>query len=315
MSSRPTALARSLTIMLQLLAVMVAVVAGGNPSPAADGKAVHHLVVLGDPHLPGPNLAQKEAVLKTINAWNDVDMVIAVGDICAEYGTEAEYAAAASYFSKLRHPLVPVAGNHDYIFATPDWPGGGYNTGSRAIQEAKLQTFRTTFGLDRHFYSKEVGNYFLILLSTDHDRFATGLSEPQLAWLASELARHRHLPTIIVFHGPLIGTQYNFRRYINRPHAVAQPIEAIHALITANPQVFLWVPGHTHTPPTEASFAAAINVYAGQVTNIHNADMRGATLWTNSLWLYPDRVEIKTYNHQTNTWLPALDRTIMPPRP
>lgn len=312
MTSRRTALTLSL-IILQVLIVAVTLAGCGGPAPAADDKSVYHLVVLGDPHLPGPNLAQKEAVLGTINTWDEVDMVIAVGDICEEYGTEAEYAAAAGFFSKLRKPLLPVAGNHDYIFATPDWPGGGYNTGSRAMQEAKLQTFRTTFGLASHFYSKEVGTYFLIFLSTDHERYATGLSEPQLTWLDAELARHRQWPTIIVFHGPLVGTQHNFRRYINRPHAVAQPIEAIHALITANPQIFLWVSGHTHTPPTEASYAAAINVYANQVTNIHNTDMRGATLWTNSLWLYPDRVEVKTYNHRTNTWLLALDRTILPP--
>lgn len=302
-----------LTILFAL--VLTAMLGGcGGATLAASGKDLHRLVILGDPHLPGPNLDRKEAVLKTINAWDDVDMVIAVGDICEEYGTDAEYAAAASFFSKLHKPLLPVAGNHDYIFLTPVWPGGGYNTGPRTMQEAKLQTFRTTFGLPSHYYSKKVGSYFLVFLSTDHESFATGLSEPQLAWLRKQLTRHQQTPTIIVFHGPLAGTQHNFRRYINRPHSIAQPVEAIRALIIANPQVFLWVSGHTHTPPTEESYASPINVYAGQVTNIHNTDMRGATLWTNSLWLYPDRVEVKTYNHQTNTWLPALDRTILPPR-
>ncbi len=308
-----TTIARPLTVLLALI-LMVTIGGCGGATLEAGGKEVHHLVVLGDPHLPGPNLDRKEAVLKTINAWDDVDMVIAVGDICEEYGTDVEYAAAANFFTKLHKPLLPVAGNHDYIFATPAWPGGGYNTGSRTMQEAKLQMFRTTFGLSSLYYTKKIGNYFLVFLSTDHESFATGLSEPQLAWLRSQLAHHRHTPTIIVFHGPLVGTQHNFRRYINRPHSIAQPAEAIHALITANPQVFLWVSGHTHTPPTEESYAAAINVYAGQVTNIHNTDMRGATLWTNSLWLYPDRIEVKTYNHQANSWLPALDRTILPPR-
>ena len=49
------------------------------------------------------------------------------------------------------------------------------------------------------------------------------------------------------------------------------------------------------------------------MTNIHNTDLRGAMLWTNSLSLCPDRVEVRTYNHTTGHCLPALDRTIVPP--
>ena len=86
-------------------------------------------------------------------------------------------------------------------------------------------------------------------------------------------------------------------------------------LITANPQVFLWVSGHTHTPPTEESYASPINIYAGQVTNIHNTDMKRETIWTNSLFLYPDKVVVRTFNHQEKAWHPELERTILPPKP
>ena len=40
---------------------------------------------------------------------------------------------------------------------------------------------------------------------------------------------------------------------------------------------------------------------------------RGA-IWTNSLYLYPDKVVIKTYNHEDNAWLPQLDRTVLTPK-
>jgi len=279
----------------------------------ATGETSHHLVILGDPHLPGPNLAQKKRVLEKINSWDDVEMVIAVGDICSEYGTNEEYAAAREFFNILRKPLLPVAGNHDYLYMTPSWPGGGYMTGSRLSQEAKLSTFRETFGLANYYYSREVGGYLLVFLSTDHESYATGISEPQLNWLRAKLASHSQMPTIIFFHGPLKGTQRNFKRYVNQPQAIAQPEEAIHTLITQNPQVFLWVSGHTHTPPTEESYASPLNIYAGQVTNIHNPDMKHETIWTNSLYLYPDRVEIRTFDHQKNNWLPRLDRTIKSP--
>jgi 3',5'-cyclic-AMP phosphodiesterase len=282
----------------------------GTSFQETPGQDYHHLVVLGDPHLPGQHLVEKERAIEKINTWEDVALVVAVGDICAEYGTEAEYAAARAFFDKLHKPLFPVAGNHDYIHETPSGSGGGYKLGSQASQQAKLKLFRETFGLSTLFYSKQVGGYLLLFLSTDHDSFITGMSATQLDWLHTQLARHRSTPTIIFFHGPLNGTQYKFRHYINRPNAIAQPAETIHTLITANPQIFLWVSGHTHTPPSEESYASPINVYAGQVTNIHNTDMKRETIWTNSLFLYPDKVVVRTFNHREGAWQPELERTI-----
>ena len=293
--------------------IALAILGGCAKGYEEDTDEAYHLVILGDPHLPGQNLVQKEQVIERINSWEDVGMVVAVGDICALYGTEEEYAAAGTFFSRLRKPLSPIAGNHDFIYETPSPSGGGYNTGSRASQLAKLNLFRQTFGLTSHYYSKTMGDYLLIFLSTDHETFSTGMSATQLSWLHAQLGANRDKPTIIFFHGPLFGTQDNFKRYINRPHAVAQPADALHALMTRNPQVFLWVSGHTHTPPTEESYASLINFYAGQVTTIHNKDMKGETIWTNSLFLYPDRIEVKTFNHREGKWLPELNRTIVPP--
>lgn len=303
------------TVLGAILILIAAFFASGCTCPEAAEKAYHHVVVLGDPHLPGKHLAHKERVRRTINSWPDVDLVIAVGDICDEYGTEAEFTAARAFFAKLDKPLAVIAGNHDVLYTTPSWPGGGgYQPASPATREAKLALFRRTFGLAEHWYSRDLGGYLLLFLSTDREGFAAGMSEPQLAWLRTTLAAHPATPTIIVFHGPLPGTQYPFKQYINRPQAVAQPVEAIHVLIAANPQVFLWVSGHTHTPATEASYAAPINVYAGQVTNIHNADMKRERIWTNSLLLYPDKVVVRTYDHQERAWMPKLERTISPPK-
>jgi len=37
---------------------------------------IPHLVILGDPHLPGKNVTEKEKVIKTINSWEDVDILL-----------------------------------------------------------------------------------------------------------------------------------------------------------------------------------------------------------------------------------------------
>jgi len=67
-----------------------------------------------------------------------------------------------------------------------------------------------------------------------------------------------------------------------------------------------------HTPPTNENYASEINLYEKQVTNIHNCDMNRATIWTNSLYLYPDKVSVRTFNHKTGAWVEKLDRTIIP---
>lgn len=295
-----------------LLALIVLCGCGSGHPPAASTGAPAHLVVLGDPHLPGNNLAAKRAVLARINSWRDVALVVAVGDLTERYGTESEYAAAADYFRNLRHPLAPIVGNHDYFFQTP-YPlaARGYVRAPFVFQQAKLTKFRQTFGLDQHYYKLEIDGYLLLFLSTDHDRFGTGISEAQLAWLRNQLFRHRNQPTIIFAHPPLQGTQTRFRHYVNRPNAVIQPAAWMHMLLITNPQVFLWVSGHTHTPPTETSYASFINIYADRIVNIHNNSMKRDTIWSNSLYLYPDRVQVRTFNHRENRWQAEFDRTIL----
>lgn len=280
-----------------------------------DARDYYHLVILGDPHLPGRDIENKKQVLETINSWEDVEMVIAVGDICEYFGTDAEYGAAKDFFSSLHKPLCPIAGNHDYIYESPSGSNAALRMGSQASQKAKLRLFRKTFGLSSHFYSRNVGGYLLVFLSADHESYLSGMSDQEITWLRAELARNPQMPTIIIFHGPLKGTLRNYKRFTNTPNFIAQPEETIHEILTSNPQVFLWISGHTHTPPLEESYASPINVYAGRVTTIHNKDMNRGAIWTNSLILYPDRVVVSTYNHQKKTWLPDLDRTLTPPKP
>lgn len=273
----------------------------------------HHLVVLGDPHLPGRDIDKKVQVLENINSWEDVEMVIAVGDICSFFGTDDEYQAAREYFDKLHAPLFPIAGNHDYFYAHPADSGGQLVAGSRAWQEERLQKFKDTFGLSNYYYSRHVGDYLLIFLSADHTEFLSGMSDQQIDWLRKELANNKQTPTIIIFHGPLQNTLRSYRHWVNTPSFIAQPVETLHAILEDNHQVFLWVSGHVHTSPLEESYASPINLYAGRVTNIHNKDMNRGTIWTNSLYLYHDKVVVKTYNHEEKQHVPHLERIVVPP--
>ena len=285
----------------------------GSASAYASENAYHRIVILGDLHLPGNNIEVKKRVLETVNSWNDVEMVVAVGDICETSGTSEEYVAAKTFFAKLEKPLFAIAGNHDFIYSFHK-KGAKSEMANAETREEKLRNFRETFGLKDLYYSKTVGNYFLIFLSTDSPGHLAEISQKQMEWLGSELERNKKQPTIIFFHAPLEGTLRGYNRYANTFDFIAQPSGTIRDLLKTNPHVFLWASGHTHTPPREESFASAINVYDNRISNIHNTDMQNReTVWTNSLFLYPDRVVVKTYNHNKGMWLPEYERKIEPP--
>jgi 3',5'-cyclic-AMP phosphodiesterase len=63
------------------------------------------LSILTDLHMPGANIRAQEKVIQTINSWNDVDMVISLGDVCQDRGTDGEYTSVKQFFSRLNKPL------------------------------------------------------------------------------------------------------------------------------------------------------------------------------------------------------------------
>lgn len=272
-----------------------------------------HIVVFGDPHLPGKHPQMKEEVLEHINEWKDIDMVVAMGDLCSKTGTVEEYTYVKTYFSKLKKPLSVITGNHDFIYMDELDSNDKLQHASKEIQEAKLKRFQTTFNLPKLYYSMVKESYLLLFLSADDPNHLAELSKEQLAWLEQELQSHPKMPTIVFFHAPLENTLETYNRWVNTPNFVAQPKKKIHELLQANPQLFLWVSGHTNTSAKEASFASKVNQYE-HVTNIHNSDMNKDIIWTNSLFLEENFVSIKTYDHSKQEWIDTLDRHIAVPK-
>jgi len=288
----------------------------GAPIARAADVPPYHLVVLGDPHLPGKFLPAKYRVLQTINSWADVDAVAVLGDICEDAGTAVEYAAAKQFFATLAKPAFFIAGNHDYIYEDAKNAQGSRVRGSPESRSAKLARFRETFGVAEIYSSRRLDSYLLIFLSTDHlfSNHLAEMSDRQLGWLRAELAKNPHVPTAIFFHAPLKGTLFDFNERANTDSFVAQPQAELRELLLKNPQVFLWVAGHMHVPATNESFRSDINLYERQVAAIHATDMNRERIWTNSLFFYPDRVVVKTFDHKAGAWMEKLERTILPPR-
>jgi 3',5'-cyclic-AMP phosphodiesterase len=287
-------------------------------------NAYQRIVVLGDPHLPFSTerytdpaiqdriVAAKIKVRDDINGWDDVSLVAVVGDLVAETGIIQEYETAQTYFAHLSKPLALVDGNHDFAYTDKRGPTGNFPRGDAASRRLKFQRFRDTFGMSALSYTKTLGNYFLVFLSAEMETstYLLQYSPEQLQWLHDELQKHNNQPTLIFTHPPLKDTLSHYNKNANTPGFYAQPSEALHQLLADNPQVLLWVSGHTHTPATHPDFASKINWYDDRVLNLHNMDMDKETIYTNSIYLYDGQIVIKTFNHQSGQWADELERVL-----
>ncbi|MEN6487073.1 MAG: metallophosphoesterase [Syntrophobacteraceae bacterium] len=290
--------------------------------PATLAEGCTRLVALSDPHLPGNHPEAKRKVLEEINSWTDVNTVVVLGDLTEKAGSPEEYAFVKQFFAQLRWPLCPVAGNHDYIYRAP---AAKLSKAPSEVREEKLRTFRQVFSLPEVYYKREAGGYLLVFLSPDdlHMDYLTQISQKQMGWFRSVLEKNRSRPTIVFFHGPLKGTLQGANHSARTDFFIAQPAGELDAVLKENPQVFLWVSGHTHTAPTHLNSAKPV-LYDNRITNLHNPDMNGAsyfslsdskatrhdTIWSNSLYLCPDGVVVRTYDHKKGQWLEDLEKKI-----
>jgi hypothetical protein len=295
-------------------------------------REYRQVVVLSDLHIPGNNMPVKEKALRTIASWDDVDMVAVTGDIVSRDGTPEEYAAVWNFLGTLNRPLRVIGGNHDYIYPDgyPPNPETGHTLkqGCPEKRKLKLERFKKTWNLDTLSYSEMLGAYLLVFITPDHltSNNYSEMTDRTLQWFASELEKNQAVPTIVFFHAPLQGTYKSEKiAKATTPDSYnAEPAGQIREILLKNRQVFLWVAGHLHLAPPSKSFASPINVYENRVRVIHNADWNGDsifseeatkatrhdTIWTNSLFLHPDRVIVRTYDHKQGRWLAELERTI-----
>nr|WP_279343416.1 metallophosphoesterase [Fundidesulfovibrio terrae] len=287
-------------------------------SPGEQGGC-HRIVVLSDAHYARgttpearAQAARKLAVVQDVNAWDDVELVALPGDIVAKHGTQQEYDEALEFVSAIRKPVAVTAGNHEYVYADPGGPGGEFKHASPEVQREKLDRFRKTLRQPDLWYTRELGGYLLVFLSADvtGGSFLTEISNTQLDWLQTTLASNFAKPTLIFFHAPLKGTLVTYSPKINGDQRVAQPVARIGEILAANPQVVLWVSGHTHTPATNLSYASPVNLYDGHVWGIHNADLGRETIWSNSIYLCPGKIVVKTWDHKAGGWIDGLERAI-----
>ena len=280
------------------------------------------IVIVSDAHYPSKTnrlinpasrekkIKQKLTAVHDINSWQDVNLVVFPGDTVQQTGSELDYQEAKTFVDKFNKPVLLIPGNHEYMYKDTH-KQGKLVRGSMQERTAKLQLFLDTFHMKNEYYTKRMAGYRLIFLSPEpaSGKYLTELSAKELGWLDKTLTKYPTEPTIIFFHAPLDGTLAKYSASVNSSNFIAQPKQKLETILLRHPQIKLWVSGHTHTPPTNPSFAAPINYYHG-ILDVHNPTWDGKQVWTNSLYLYPDKIIIKTYDHKKHKFMPQFTRTI-----
>ena len=146
---------------------------GGMSMGFAKERDYYHILLISDLHLPvrkkefpdketqNEIWAKKQNLLKTVNAWTDVNEVALLGDLAARYGNEKEFRVVDDYLGQLQFPYYAVAGNHDYAYK--DEPvkskkGKKHKKaeGTLAEKRAKLAAFQKRYHLPGAYYARDV---------------------------------------------------------------------------------------------------------------------------------------------------------------
>ena len=146
-------------------------------------RGYYHILLISDLHLPVrskkfPGQAEQADVwqkklrlLKTVNAWGDVDEAALLGDLAARYGSEPEFHAADEYLGSLKFPYYAVAGNHDYAYKDePRINSKGKEKmvpGTLEEKIAKLAAFQKRYKQPGLYYARSVGDCRLLYLAPD----------------------------------------------------------------------------------------------------------------------------------------------------
>jgi hypothetical protein len=284
------------------------------------------IVVLADAHLPTKTksvehiknkdkiIAAKEGAIKDINGWNDVSRVVCAGDFVANYGSDEEALFAADFFKKIKAPFSPITGNHDFFYIKNEKDDNRIAQGTPDTRKPKLERFKKLFGLPSLSYTIKENNVLLVFLSIDeiNGSYSVKLSKQMQKWFTDTIESNKTIPIIVFCHAPLEGT-LRFKKAKDEKSAYIEPKKEIADLLERNPQVFMWVSGHTHTSPKNPSFAADYNLFRNRVLDVHTPTMDDLTIYSNSLFIYNDRVEIRTFNHRTGRFESKFDRSVKIP--
>ncbi|MBQ7541259.1 MAG: metallophosphoesterase [Clostridia bacterium] len=288
---------RALAAVLSLYFVLFTARMKPEPIEPLDRESLQmELALIADAHTEGNNQTRfdvNSTCFKNLEGGKDtIDALVLLGDNTMN-GQAGEY---LFFYGMMEHvnpikPYYPIVGNHDL---------DSDDIETRNKKAARTLRYLQTFvdsETDQLYYSQTVKGYHLIFLSAPQTDESSGrrLSEAELDWFEAELdaAAETGLPIFVFNHLPYYYMDDTCRdRYVellNRCDNIFVVVGHMHYYMRAET-----IPGDKGTPEIWAPCVTML----GDDNEPIDETGRGYLME-----VYPDRVEVRSYNYYTQEFL------------
>jgi len=174
-----------------------------------------------------------EAFVTRMNDELKPELVVNLGDVIEDESRAADlehYGQFTAILSRLKSPVLHVAGNHDQVNLSDD-------------------DLRALWGHQGELhYSRDIGGvHFSVLRTIEVTDVAIHLPEAQIAWLGADLAQ-TSLPSVVLMHHPASEMRLDGNRWFEKRPNVCRVAErrAFQQVVSESPRVVAVFNGHVH---------------------------------------------------------------------
>jgi hypothetical protein len=256
------------------------------PSPLCidDNAETFRILVLSDLHLPS-SLEAARRILDNRHYLRRMDYVVLLGDMCATYGTDREYAHLDKFVRRLERPYGSINGNHEFYFEVieEDEPQHGRVWPEQSPQgkTRQLKKFMNFFGYDSLWRATHthLGSFIFLGIDDIVSHKVESLSTRQLRFLEEQLQVAPQYPAFVFCHAPvMLETRLDMIYYEPERTACVELQGRLADVMTQRAAPIFWMSGHIHLRPDHYLFDAYLA--APNVWQVHCPDSWGFSRWT-----------------------------------